>query len=142
MPLQMKRKLIIVLASLVALAAGLTPVGTAIWLAYKTTVGKAEANLHAIAQTIAADTSQILLDIDQGLIALADLSYECTTDDINAMNTMAYDIPEISEIGLIRPDRKLVCTSWGPVSPPIKPGLPKPAGGFRLLGPMELKLRL
>jgi sensor c-di-GMP phosphodiesterase-like protein len=136
----MKRKLIIVLASLVALAAGLTPVGTAIWLAYKTTVGKAEANLHAIAQTIAADTSQILLDIDQGLIALADLSYECTTDDINAMNTMAYDIPEISEIGLIRPDRKLVCTSWGPVSPPIKPGLPKPAGGFRLLGPMELKL--
>ena len=136
----MKRKLIIVLASLVALAAGLAPVGTAIWLAYKTTVGKAEANLHAIAQTIAADTSQILLDIDQGLIALADLSYECTTDDINAMNTMAYDIPEISEIGLIRPDRKLVSTSWGPVSPLIEPGLPKPAGGFRLLGPMELKL--
>ena len=136
----MKRTLIIVLASLVALAAGLAPVSTAIWLAYKTTVGKAEANLHSIALTIAADTSKILLDIDQGLIALADLSYKCTPDDINAMNTMAYDIPEISELGLIRPDRKLVCTSWGSVSPPVRPEIPPPAGGFRLLGPMEIKL--
>lgn len=136
----MKRKLIIFLASLVALAAGLAPVSTAIWLAYRTTVGKAEANLHAIAQTIAADTSQILLDIDQGLIALADLSYDCSPADVSAMNTMAYDIPEISEIGLIRPDRTLVCTSWGPVSPPVRPELPEPAGGFRLLGPMEIKL--
>jgi len=136
----MKRKLIIGMAALAALAAGLAPVGTAIWLAYRTTVGKAEGNLLSIAQTIAADTSKILLDIDQGLIALADLSYSCSADDIGAMNTMAYDIPEISDIGLMRPDGKLVCTSWGPVSPPVKPELPDSVSGFRLLGPMEIKL--
>jgi sensor c-di-GMP phosphodiesterase-like protein len=137
----MKRKLIIGLAALVALAAGLAPVSTAIWLAYKTTAGKAEANLLSIAQTIAADTSKILLDIDQGLVALADLSYNCTADDIKAMNTMAYDIPEISDIGLMRPDRKLVCTSWGVVSPPVEPAIPPSSvSGFRLLGPLEIKL--
>ena len=56
------------------------------------------------------------------------------------MNTMAYDIPEISELGLMRPDGKLVCTSWGPVSPPVAPEIPKHSHGFKLLGPMEIKL--
>jgi sensor c-di-GMP phosphodiesterase-like protein len=136
----MKRKLIILLALLVGLAAGLTPVGVAIWFSYTFTVGNAEANLHLIAETIAADTSQLLDDVDQGLIALSDLSFGCTTEAINAMNTMAYDIPEISELGLMRPDGKLVCTSWGPVSPPVAPEIPIHAHGFKLLGPMEIKL--
>ena len=56
------------------------------------------------------------------------------------MNTMAYDIPGISDIGLLSPDRKLVCTSWGPVKPPLKPDLPPPQVGFRLLGPLEIRL--
>jgi sensor c-di-GMP phosphodiesterase-like protein len=136
----MKRSLFIFLASLVALAAGLVPVSSAIWLAYRATVGNAESSLHGIAQTIASDTSKVLLAIDQGLIALSDLSLECTPRDINAMNTMAYDIPEISEMGLIAPDRTLVCTSWGRVDPPVAPEIPDPAPGFRLLGPMEIKL--
>ncbi|MCK5308671.1 MAG: CSS-motif domain-containing protein, partial [Zetaproteobacteria bacterium] len=136
----MKRKLIILLAALAALAAGLAPVSIAIWFAYTTTVGDAEANLHSIAETIAADTSQLLDDVDQGLIALSDLSFDCTPEDVNAMNTMAYDIPEISDLGLMRPDGKLVCTSWGPVSPPVMPDIPEPSHGFNLLGPMEIKL--
>ena len=136
----MKRSLFIFLASLVALAAGLVPVSSAIWLAYRATVGNAESSLHGIAQTIASDTSKVLLAIDQGLIALSELSLECTPRDINAMNTMAYDIPEISEMGLIAPDRTLVCTSWGRVDPPVAPEIPDPAPGFRLLGPMEIKL--
>jgi len=136
----MKRKLIILLALLVGLAAGLTPVSVAIWFSYTLTVGNAEANLHSIAETIAADTSQLLDDVDQGLIALSDLSFDCTTEAINAMNTMAYDIPEISELGLMRPDGKLVCTSWGPIRPPVAPEIPKHSHGFKLLGPMEIKL--
>ena len=136
----MKRKLIILLAALAALTAGLAPVSIAIWFAYTTTVGDAEANLHSIAETIAADTSQLLDDVDQGLIALSDLSFDCTPEDVNAMNTMAYDIPEISDLGLMRPDGKLVCTSWGPVSPPVMPDIPEPSHGFNLLGPMEIKL--
>jgi sensor c-di-GMP phosphodiesterase-like protein len=136
----MKRTLIILFASLAALIAGLAPVGIAIWFAYTTTVGNAEANLHSIAETIAADTSQLLGDIDQGLIALSDLPYNCTPEAVDAMNTMAYDIPEISELGLMRPDGKLVCTSWGPINPPVKPDIPKPSHGFSLLGPMEIKL--
>ncbi len=136
----MKRKLIILLAALAALAAGLVPVSIAIWFAYTTTVGEAEANLHSIAETIAANTSQLLDDVDQGLIALSDLSYDCTPEDVKAMNTMAYDIPEISDLGLMRPDGKLVCTSWGPVIPPVVPDIPEPSPGFSLLGPMEIKL--
>ena len=89
----MKRTLIILLASLAALAAGLAPVSIAIRFAYLTTVENAEAGLQTIAETIAADTSKILGDIDQGLIALAELSFDCTPEDVNAMNTMAYDIP-------------------------------------------------
>ena len=136
----MKRAMIILLASLAALVAGLAPVSIAIWFAYTNTVGDAEANLHSIAETIAADTSQLLDDIDQGLIALSDLSFRCTTADVNAMNTMAYDIPEISELGLMRPDGKLVCTSWGPIKPPVEPEIPEPSPGFSLLGPIEIKL--
>ena len=136
----MRRKLTILLATLVALIAGLAPVSYAIFLAYNTTVKNAEESLRTIAQGIAADTSDLLTDIDQGLIALSGLGYRCTSDDIAAMNTMAYDIPGISDIGLMRPDRKLVCTSWGPVNPPINPELPPASAGFQLLGPLEIRL--
>jgi sensor c-di-GMP phosphodiesterase-like protein len=136
----MKRKLILLLALLVAISAGIAPVSIAIWLAYRTTVENAEANLNAIAQGIADDTSKILRDVDRGLIALADVSFACTPADINVMNTMAYDIPEISEIGLMRPDRKLVCTSWGVIDPPVEPEIPPAPPGFSLIGPMEIKL--
>ncbi|MFV1973351.1 MAG: EAL domain-containing protein [Thiohalobacterales bacterium] len=136
----MKRKLIILLASMLAVLAGLAPVSIAIWLAYQTTLSNAESSLRNIAQSIAADTSKMLQDVDEALVALSGLSYDCTPDDIAALNTMAYDIPEISDIGLIRPDRKLVCTSWGVVDPPLEPDLPPPVQGFRLVGPLEIKL--
>ena len=140
MSFAMRRRLIVMLATVVAMVAGLAPVGYAIYLAYKTTVVNAEDNLRTIAQDIAADTSQLLNDINQGLIALSDLTYQCSVDDVSAMNLMSYDIPGISEIGLINPDRKLVCTSWGPIKPPLKPELPAPQAGFRLLGPLEIRL--
>jgi len=140
MSFAMRRRLIVMLATVVAMVAGLAPVGYAIYLAYKTTVVNAEDNLRTIAQDIAADTSQLLNDINQGLIALSDLTYQCSVDDVSAMNLMSYDIPGISEIGLINPDRKLVCTSWGPIKPPLKPELPPPQAGFRLLGPLEIRL--
>jgi sensor c-di-GMP phosphodiesterase-like protein len=136
----LRRRLIVLLATVFAMVAGLAPVSYAIYLAYKTTVVNAENNLRTIAQDIAADTSQLLNDINQGLIALSDLTYQCSADDVSAMNTMSYDIPGISEIGLISPDRKLVCTSWGPIRPPLKPELPPPQAGFRLLGPLEIRL--
>jgi sensor c-di-GMP phosphodiesterase-like protein len=136
----MRRKLTIFLAVVLALLAGLGPIGYAIYAAYTTTISNAEANLQSIAHGIADDTSDMLLQIDQGLIALSGLSYDCTASDISAMNNMAYDIPGISELGLIRPDRKLVCTSWGAVDPPVDPGLPPPVPGFRLVGPLEIKL--
>ncbi|MGD2137045.1 MAG: EAL domain-containing protein [Gammaproteobacteria bacterium] len=136
----MKRKVILLIALLVAISAGIAPVSIAIWLAYRATVENAEANLNAIAQGIADDTSKILRDVDRGLIALADVSFACTPADISVMNTMAYDIPEISEIGLLRPDRKLVCTSWGAIDPPVKPDIPPAPPGFSLIGPMEIKL--
>jgi sensor c-di-GMP phosphodiesterase-like protein len=134
-----RRKLIIFFAALVASIAGLAPVSFAIWLAYSTTVENAEARLRSISQTMARDTSKILQDVDQALIALYGTSFDCTAQDVSAMNTMAYDIPEISDIGIMRPDRKLVCTSWGPVRPPVKPDLPPPETGFRLVGPLEIK---
>jgi sensor c-di-GMP phosphodiesterase-like protein len=134
-----RRKLIIFFAALVASVAGLAPVSFAIWLAYRTTVDNAEARLRSISQTMARDTSKILQDVDQALIALYGTSFDCTAQDVSAMNTMAYDIPEISDIGIMRPDRKLVCTSWGPVRPPVKPDIPPPETGFRLVGPLELK---
>jgi sensor c-di-GMP phosphodiesterase-like protein len=140
MSFAVRRRLIVLLATVVAMIAGLAPVSYAIYLAYKTTVGNAEDNLRSIAQDIAADTSQLLNDINQGLIALSDLTYKCSAADVSTMNTMSYDIPGISEIGLISPDRKLVCTSWGPVNPAFKPELPPSQAGFRLLGPMEIRL--
>jgi sensor c-di-GMP phosphodiesterase-like protein len=140
MSFAVRRRLIVLLATVVAMIAGLAPVSYAIYLAYKTTVGNAEDNLRSIAQDIAADTSQLLIDINQGLIALSDLTYKCSAADVSTMNTMSYDIPGISEIGLISPDRKLVCTSWGPVDPAFKPELPPSQAGFRLLGPMEIRL--
>jgi len=136
----MRRKLTILLATLTAALAGLVPVGYAIYLAYNTTIENAEDNLRAIARGIATDTSVLLNDIDQGLIALSSLGNRCTPEDVTAMNTMAFDIPGISDIGLIRPDRKLFCTSWGAVSPPVTPQLPPPAAGFRLLGPLEIRM--
>ena len=140
MPFALRRRLIVLLATVVAMVAGLAPVSYAIYLAYNTTVVNAEDNLRTIAQAIAADTSQLLNDINQGLIALSDLTNQCSADDVSAMNTMAYDIPGISEIGLISHGRKLVCTSWGPVKLPFKPELPPPQAGFRLLGPQEIRL--
>ncbi len=136
----MKRTFILLVSLLVAIAAGIAPVGIAIWLAYRTTVDDAEATLQKIAEIIAADTSEVLRNVDLGLIALSDLGYKCTPDDVNAMNTMAYDIPEISDIGIMRSDNKLVCTSWGPVDPPVVPGIPDVPPGFSLIGPMEIKL--
>ncbi|MGD8629907.1 MAG: CSS-motif domain-containing protein, partial [Gammaproteobacteria bacterium] len=120
----MRRNVTILLSVLAAFVAGLAPVAFAIWTAYNSTISKAEENLRSIAAGIAADTSSLLTDIDQGLVALAGLSYECKPEDVKTMNTMAYDIPEISDIGLINPQRKLVCTSWGRIDPPIKPELP------------------
>ena len=136
----MRRKLTILLAVILAMLAGLGPIGYAIYAAYTTTISNAEANLQSIARGIANDTSEMLLQIDRGLIALSGLSYACGAKDISAMNNMAYDIPGISELGLIRPDRKLVCSSWGAVDPPVDPGLPPPVPGFRLLGPLEITL--
>ena len=140
MPASMRRRLTILLAIVVAIVVGLAPVSFALYLAYKTTVGNAEDNLRAIAQNIAADTSSLLNDINQGLNVLLELGYQCTADDIRSMNTIAYDIPGISEVGLIRPDRMLVCTSWGKINPPLKPELPPPHPGFRLVGPQEIHL--
>ena len=140
MPASMRRRLTILLAIVVAIVVGLAPVSFALYLAYKTTVGNAEDNLRAIAQDIAADTSQLLNDINQGLNVLSELGYQCTADDVRSMNTIAYDIPGISEVGLIRPDRMLVCTSWGKINPPLKPELPPPHPGFRLVGPQEIHL--
>jgi sensor c-di-GMP phosphodiesterase-like protein len=135
-----RRKLIIFFAALVAGVAGLAPVSLAIWLAYRTTAENAESKLRAIAQTMAEDTSKILQDVDQALVALYGTSFDCGPQDVRAMNTMAYDVPEISDIGIMRPDRKLVCTSWGPVQPPVEPDIPPPETGFRLVGPLEIKL--
>ena len=140
LPAPLRRRLTILLATLVAIVAVLAPVGYALHLAYNTTVGKSEDNLHSIAQTIASDTSRLLNDINQGLVALSDLDYRCSYEDVRAMNTMAYDIPGISDIGLITADRKLVCTSWGAIKPPLKTELPAPQVGFRLLGPLEVRL--
>ena len=140
MPASMRRRLTILLAIVVAIVVGLAPVSFALYLAYKTTVGNAEDNLRAIAQDIAADTSKLLNDINQGLNVLSELGYQCTADDVRSMNTIAYDIPGISEVGLIRPDRMLVCTSWGKINPPLKPELPPPHPGFRLVGPQEIHL--
>jgi sensor c-di-GMP phosphodiesterase-like protein len=123
---------------MLAIVAGLAPVSIAIWLAYKTTLSNAESSLRNIAQVIAADTSKTLQDVDEALVALSGLSYDCTPDDVAAMNTMAYDIPEISDVGLMRPDRKMVCASWGVIDPPVEPDLPPPAQGFRLVGPLEI----
>lgn len=140
MPASMRRRFTILLAFVVAIVVGLVPVSYALYLAYKTTVGNAEDNLRAIAQDIAADTSKLLNDINQGLNVLTELGYQCTEDDVRSMNTIAYDIPGISEVGLIRPDRMLVCTSWGKINPPLKPELPPPFPGFRLVGPQEIHL--
>ena len=140
LPAPLRRRLTILLATLVALVAVLAPVGYALHLAYNTTVGKSEDNLRSIAQTIATDTSRLLNDINQGLVALSDLDYRCSADDVRAMNTMAYDIPGISDIGLVTPKGKLVCTSWGAIKPPLKAELPPPQVGFRLLGPLEIRL--
>jgi sensor c-di-GMP phosphodiesterase-like protein len=136
----MKRKFIILLASLVAFATGITPVVLAIWLAYETTVNRAEDSLRSISQTIASETAAMLQEVDRGLIALSDIGYDCSPEDVSAMNTMTYDIPQISEMGIMRPDRKLVCTSWGPVVPPVAPDIPEPVNGFRLVGPVEIRL--
>jgi len=136
----MRRKQSIIIVAVLAVIAGLAPVSYAIYAAYTATISNAEDNLQSIARGIAASTSELLLQVDQGLIALADLSYRCSQSDISAMNKMAYDIPGISELGLIRPDRKLVCTSWGVVDPPVDPGLPAPSPGFRLIGPVEIPI--
>lgn len=128
------------MAVLLALVAGLVPVGYAIYAAYTNTIENAEIHLRSIAQGIADDTSGLLLQIDQGLVALSDLSFQCRPTDISAMNKMAYDIPGISELVLIRSDRKLVCASWGVVDPPVDPELPPPVPGFRLTGPFEIRL--
>ena len=136
----MRRKLTTIFAALLAIFLGLVPVALAIYASYVTTVENAESSLRLIAQRIADDTSTLLLQIDQGLIALSGLSFSCGPSDIKAMNNMAYDISGISEISLIRPDRKLVCTSWGVVDPPLDPGLPPPEAGFRLIGPIEIRL--
>ncbi|MCK5383500.1 MAG: hypothetical protein KAJ65_07030, partial [Gammaproteobacteria bacterium] len=80
----MRRKLTILLAILVAALAGLLPVSYAIYLAYNTTIENAEDNLRAIAQGIATDTSDLLTDIDQGLIALSSLGNQCTPEDVTA----------------------------------------------------------
>jgi len=136
----MRRRLTILLAIVVAIVVGLAPVGYALYLAYKMTVGNAEDNLRAIAQDIAADTSKLLNDINEGLSVLSELGYQCSEDDVRSMNTVAYDIPGISEVGLIRPDRMLVCTSWGRIYPPLRPELPPSQPGFRLVGPQEIHL--
>jgi len=140
MPAAMRRRLTIFLAIVVAVVVGLAPVGYALYLAYKTTVDNAENNLRAIAQDIAADTSKLLKDINQGLSTFSEPGYQCTDNDIRSMNTIAYDIPGISEVGLIRPDRMLVCTSWGKINPPTRPELPPAQPGFRLTGPQEIHL--
>jgi sensor c-di-GMP phosphodiesterase-like protein len=140
MTYSMRRKLTILLLSLLVFVIGLAPVSLAIWFAYKTTLENAEASLRSISQTIAADTSKILHDVDEGLIALSGIGLDCSAEDVTALNTVAYDIPEISNIGLMRPDRKIVCTSWGPVEPPVKTEIPVSTPGFRLVGPMEIKL--
>ena len=136
----MRRKFTILLATLIAALAGLVPVSYAIYLAYNTTIENAEDNLRSIAEGIATDTSNLLNDVDQGLIALSSMGDRCTAEDVKAMNTMAFDIHGLSDIGIFRPDRKLFCSSWGAVSPPVTPQLPPPAAGFQLLGPLEIRV--
>ena len=140
MPTAIRRRLTILLGIVVAVVVGLAPVGYALYLAYKTTVGKAESNLRTIAQAIATDTTKLLSDINQGLSVLSELGYQCTEDDVRSMNTVAYDNPGISEIGLLTPDRLLICASWGRIMPPLRPELPPAQPGFQLLGPQEIHL--
>lgn len=138
--IQIRRSLTAVLAVSLAVLAGVAPLGLALHKARTMNIDDARDGLRAVAERIAASTSDLLTQIDQGLVALNDLSYRCTPDDIRALNNMAYDIPEISEIGLITPARKLVCSSWGVVEPAVNPGLPEPLAGFRLIGPVEIRI--
>ncbi len=126
----------IILAVFAALLVGLAPIGLVIWISYKQTVQSAELELRGIAESIALDTNEILGMVDQQLKKLEDLGYECDADTVQRLRRAAFDVPEISELGLVTASGRLACTSWGAVEPDTLVDVPPAQPGLRLRGPI------
>ena len=114
----MNRSRIILISALLTAVAAIAPVALALVLAQADIRERAEQNLGAAAGFLAHDAAGLLRQVDEALTAIGELGSGCSESDLQQLRQLVFDIPEISETGIVTADGRLVCTSWGPVQPP------------------------
>ncbi len=135
-----QRRKIIVAASVGTVAAVLVPLVLAAWLAYRFTFGEARDLVAQRANDLAANVSTVLNQVSSSLASADSLPLNCTPAVIQRLRELAFDLAEITEIGLMRPDGTLICSSWGPVDPPARFDIEPFDGELSLKGPITARM--
>lgn len=74
--------------------------------------------------------------INLALINLQGYGKHCSEDDLFAIRSALFELPQITEIGYVDLHGQLSCTSWQEVSPPIQVAKAPRQFGLRFLGPI------
>lgn len=70
------------------------------------------------------------------------LSPQCLASDLSVLRRAHFKMPMVAEFGLVDPQGRLICASWGKVFPPKTTASPKPInpGEMRFFGPVHTTL--
>ncbi|MEM9305428.1 MAG: EAL domain-containing protein, partial [Pseudomonadota bacterium] len=132
----MKRRNVLVMATLASITALVIPVLVAGWIAHDEAVDDARNSLQRRADALANSTSTVMTDVARGLRDLDAVPLECTAPVIQRLRELVFDVPEIAETGLMSPTGELVCTSWGAPEKPLTFDIEPIPGDMSLKGPV------
>ncbi|MEJ6475438.1 EAL domain-containing protein [Pseudoalteromonas piscicida] len=96
----------------------------------------AKANLVTVASRIVSDINKEFVVVDDTLKHAVHLSANCDPQSLHNMRRLVFENPGMSEIGIIDPKGKLVCNSFGRLSPPVNTSAPLKQSGLRYYGPI------
>ncbi|RXF03038.1 EAL domain-containing protein [Pseudoalteromonas sp. PS5] len=96
----------------------------------------AKANLATVVNRIVSDIDKEFTVVDDTLKYAVDLSLNCEPHSLHHMRRLVFENPGMSEIGVIDPKGKLICNSFGRLTPPVNTSAPLKQSGLRYYGPI------
>ncbi len=105
---------------LLAVVAGLAPMAAMLWLSRQRALSRAEQTLRAASHAADIRLNRVINAAAGILTRLAqDTGGQMNNDTLRLLQRAVYDEPYSREAGLVDENGNLVCTSLGPVEPPI-----------------------
>ncbi|PHI35925.1 hypothetical protein CBQ28_16805 [Pseudoalteromonas sp. GCY] len=96
----------------------------------------AKSNLVTVASRIVSDINKEFVVVDDTLKHAIHLSPNCDPESLHYMRRLVFENPGMSEIGIVDSKGKLVCNSFGQLTPPVNTSAPIKKPGLRYYGPI------